>query len=92
MPEKFKDSINLPVAIPVWGLVTVIAGGVFYAGATLNKLNTLLENYGKTEQKVASIQERQIGEMAAIGNLQTQVQNHEMRIATTERNLIEARK
>jgi hypothetical protein len=84
MPEKFKDTFNLPIAIPVWGLVTFIAGGVFYAGATLNKLNTLLENYSKTETKVSVIQDRQIANIAAVQNLSITAQHHENRITNLE--------
>lgn len=89
MQEKFKESINVPVAVPIWGLVTFIFGGIYYAGATMNKLNTLLENYGRTEQRVSQIAEKQIGGLAAVQNLQTQAQNHENRIATLERAVIE---
>lgn len=79
MPEKFKQALNLSIGIPMWSLVSFLAGLVFYAGATLNKLNTLLDNYGKTEQLVAKIHERQI-ERGSI------LQNHETRITALERN------
>jgi hypothetical protein len=89
MPEKFKQAFNVSVGIPAWSLVSFLVGGVFYAGATLNKLNTLLENYGKTELRVNVIAEKQIGEQAAIQTLQDMNRNHDSRITTLERAVIE---
>lgn len=89
MPEKFKQAFNLSVGIPVWGVVTFLAGGIFYAGASLNKLNTLLDNFAKMETRVATIQEKQIERGGVLNAVQTQVQNHESRLTALERNVME---
>jgi uncharacterized membrane protein YedE/YeeE len=81
MTPKFKDTINLPIAIPAWGLITMILGGVFTAGVTFQKLDQVIE----TSKKVDAIQERQIGGLAAIANLREVTQSHEARISNLER-------
>lgn len=88
MPDKFKDTINLPIAIPAWGLVTILVGAVFTAGVTFQKLDQVIE----TTKKVDQIQERQINALAAIANLQQQTQGHEVRIASLEKFRWENRK
>lgn len=81
MPDKFKDTLNLPIAIPAWGLICMIIGGVFTAGVTFQKLDQVIES----SKKIDLIQERQIGGLAAIANLQQQMQAHENRIGQLER-------
>ncbi|SNT33879.1 hypothetical protein SAMN06265795_12656 [Noviherbaspirillum humi] len=85
MPDKLKETIMLPVAIPAWGLLCIIAGAIYTAGQISQKLDTLIENYSRTELKVAAIHERQIGGLAAIATLQQQAQSHETRLASLER-------
>lgn len=81
MPDKFKDAINLPIAIPAWGLVTLILGGCFTAGVTLQKLDQVIE----TSKKIDVIQEKQIGALATVQNHTYQISNHESRILDLER-------
>lgn len=76
----------------MWSLVSFLAGLVFYAGATLNKLNTLLENYAKTDQQVMVIRDKQNERGVMISNQQAQIQSHESRITALERTVIESRK
>lgn len=81
MPDKFRDTVNLPIAIPAWGIVTLIISAVFTAGVTFQKLDQVIERSKKIDQ----IQERQIANIAAIANMQQQVANHESRISAIER-------
>lgn len=81
MPDKFKDTVNLPIAIPAWGLVTIIIGGVFTAGVTFQKLDQVIE----TSKKIDILQEKQINGLATLSNVQSVVQNHEARIIDLER-------
>lgn len=81
MAEKFRDTINLPIAIPAWGLITILIGAIFTAGVTFQKLDQVIEH----SKKIDVIQERQITNVAAIANMQQQLQNHESRITDVER-------
>lgn len=87
MPDKFKDTFNLPVAIPAWGLISALVIGIFTAGMTMQKLDTLLENSGKTESRINTLQERQFNALTSIANQQTQLNGHENRITNIERSL-----
>lgn len=92
MPERFKNSINLPIAIPAWGLVTILAGAVFTAGTMVTKMDTLIETVRDGKEQLASVKEKQIGGLAAIGNLQQQQQNHETRLTNVERIILEGKR
>lgn len=81
MPEKFRDSLNIPIAIPVWGLVCMIIGGVFTAGTTFQKLDQVIES----AKKIDAIQERQINALATIRTHEATLTNHELRISSLER-------
>lgn len=89
---KTKDTINLPIAIPVWGLVLMIGTGVFTAGILYNQLATLIESSRKSEERITFISNNQIGDHASIGNIQLQVQSHEARLTNVERAVLEGRK
>jgi hypothetical protein len=80
MPEKFKGTLNVPIAIPVWGLVTLLLGAVFTAGVTFQKLDALIAESKATNERVATMWDRQIGGLA-------QLQNHEVRLSTVESRL-----
>jgi hypothetical protein len=85
MPERIKDKLTVSFAIPAWSLYSALAIGLITAGMTLQKLDTLLANYAKTEDKVQAINEKQIGGLASIQTLQTNVANHESRLLVIER-------
>lgn len=85
MPEKYRDSINLPIAIPAWGLVVLLCSAIFTAGVTFNKLDTLIENSKSTAATIATIQEQRRADYATVNTLQVQYQNHESRLSNLER-------
>lgn len=89
MPERFKSSINLPIAVPAWGLVTILIGAVFTAGTMVTKMDTLIETVKDGKEQLAAVREKQIGGLAAIANLQQQQQSHETRLANVERVVLE---
>lgn len=79
MPENFKDTINLPIAIPAWGLIctlaSVLIGGAYYGGGMVTKLDQLIELGRETkqiqvnqQQQLDRINERQIGGLAQLSN------------------------
>jgi hypothetical protein len=80
MPDKFKDTLNLPIAIPAWGLVVMLIGGVFTAGVTFQKLDQVIE----TTKKIDVIQERQINGLATLRAHDAQLLNHDARITNLE--------
>jgi hypothetical protein len=88
-PKEFKENINVPIAIPAWGFLTLLAGAIFSAGVISNKIDTVIDAVKKNDDKLASVQDKQTASIAVITNLQAQVQNHESRITTVERNVIE---
>lgn len=75
MPDRFKDTINLPIAIPAWGLITLLLGGVFTAGVTFQKLDQVIEQ----SKKIDGIQERQINAIARLVSLEKRVDELERR-------------
>lgn len=87
MPEKFKDNISIPIAIPAWGLLCLLASAIFTAGIMFQKMDTLIDSQKKNDEKISVIQIKQIEGTATITNLQTQLQNHEMRMAAIERSI-----
>lgn len=89
MPERFKNSINLPIAIPAWGLITLLAGAIFTAGTMVNKMDSLIDTVRDSKEQLATVKEKQIGGLAAIANLQQQQQNHEARLTNVERIVLE---
>lgn len=75
MTTAFKDTINIPIAIPAWGLISMILGGVFTAGVTFQKLDQVIE----TTRKIDGIQERQIAGLQRLSNLERRVDEIERR-------------
>jgi Sec-independent protein translocase protein TatA len=82
MPERFQSNINLPIAIPAWGLITLIGTVIFGAGAMYNKLDQMATSLTESRQQLTS-------QMTAIATMQFQAQNHEARIANLERAILE---
>lgn len=85
MPDKFKDTINLPVAIPAWGLICALIIGAVSVGSTITKLNTLLDNDTKREALVRVIQDRQINVMAIQGVHVNDIKDLKERVSDLER-------
>jgi hypothetical protein len=81
MPEKIKETISMPVVVPVWSLLTFLAGGLFTAGVMVTKLEQVVE----ASKKIDTIQERQAANTASITNHAMQLQNHDTRIYALER-------
>lgn len=88
-PEGFKGTINVPIAIPAWGLLSLIATAVFTAGVIYTQLNSLIESNKKNDERITTIAERQTRGLAAIGYLEQQSRNYDQRISTLERIQIE---
>jgi len=88
MPDKFKDTINVPIAIPAWGLLTMLAFGIFTAGMFNQKLNQLIEQ----APLVSMIREKQIGGLAAIETLRDGQNRLEARVTNLESDNIARRK
>jgi hypothetical protein len=84
-----REKINLPVAIPVWSLVTMVGGALFTAGTLYNQMNTLIESNKKSDERITLISEKQIGGLAALNSAQQVLQNHEARLVTVERALLD---
>lgn len=85
MPEKFKQTLNLSVGIPVWGVLSTICILIFQAGATISKLNTLIDSDTKTKVQVEAIAKTQNERTGLFGSLQLQIQSLESRVAFLER-------
>lgn len=96
MPERFKDSINLPIAIPAWGLITTLAslliGGAYYGGGMVTKLDQLIELGRETkiaqaaqQQQIDRINERQIGGLATQANHEQMLRALDGRVSQLER-------
>ncbi len=83
--HSFKHTFNLPIAIPIWWLVTAIIGMVFTAGITMQKLDYVIA----VTQKIDVIQQRQIDTIAVNRAQDAAIQNHEARLTYLEN---EARK
>lgn len=96
MPEKFKDTINLPIAIPAWGLITALStiavGGAYYGGGMVTKLDQLIELgretkqiQGAQQQQIDRINERQIGGLATQANHDQLLRSLDARVSQLER-------
>lgn len=90
--ERFKNTINVPIAIPAWGLITMVAGAIFTAGTMVTKMDTLIDTVKDSKEQLAIVKEKQIGGLAAIASLQQQAAAHELRITNVERVVLEGRK
>lgn len=66
---KFKDSINVPIAIPAWGALVLIAGAIYTAGTMVNKMDTLIAGSQRADDAIASIKEKQIIGAATVNSL-----------------------
>lgn len=87
-----RNSINVPIQIPVWSLVCMLAGALFTAGTLYNQMNMLIESNKRGDARMTLISEKQIGDGATISNLQLQAQNHEARLTNAERALLDVAK
>jgi|GEM_PF-2193778 len=50
----FKETINIPIAIPAWGMLCLLGALFYYGGSAMQKLNTVIENSAKTELQVVA--------------------------------------
>lgn len=89
VPERFRDTINVPIAIPAWGALVMIAGALFTSGTLYQKMDALIENSRQSDARIALIHERQIVTNAAIVTLEKQSQNVEARLSNVERGLFQ---
>ena len=86
-PERFRDTINVPIAIPAWGALCLIAGALFTAGTLYQQMGALIDNSRQSDARLSLIHERQIVANAAILSLEKQSQNFETRLWNAERGI-----
>lgn len=84
MAHDFKDTINLPIAIPVWGAICLVGIGIFTAGTLYQQMGTLIDNNRASDARIASMHERQIISNAAIVTLERQVSTVEARMSNID--------
>jgi hypothetical protein len=96
MPERFKDKINIPIAIPAWGLIStlvaVLVSGAYYGGGVVTKLDQLIDLGRETKQvqvaqqaQIDRINERQIGGLATQANHEQLLRSLDGRVSQLER-------
>lgn len=83
MADKLQDTINLPVAIPAWGLLVAIAGGIFSFASIQTKLEAVIERTSQIE----AIRERQINNVQILLQQQKTVEQHELRLIGIEKEM-----
>lgn len=79
--KQFRDSINVPIAIPAWGALVLIAGAIYTAGTMVNKMDTLIEKSQRADTAIASITEKQIISSAAVNSLESRATRLEAQTA-----------
>lgn len=82
--SPFRETINVPIAIPAWSLFSALFIGVFIAGTLYTKMNTLIDSSVKNDAMIVIMREAQIKTDAALVTVQQQGQNHEARILNLE--------
>lgn len=82
--ERFRDTINVPIAIPAWGAVVMIAGALFTSGTLYQQMGTLIENSKRNDIQVSIIREKQIGDQAAINALEKKDASTDQRMTSVE--------
>lgn len=90
--ERFRDTINVPIAIPAWGALVMIAGAVFTSGTLYQQMGTLIDNSRQSDARIALIHDRQIVATAAVVALEKQAQNTEARMSNVERVIFERKR
>lgn len=86
--DTFRDHINVPIQIPAWGLLTMLAGALFTSGTLYQQMSTLIETSQKNDQQVTMIRERQIVNIAAVQALQESLRAQDARISAIERTVL----
>ena len=89
-PERFRDTINVPIAIPAWGAVVMIAGALFTSGTLYQQMGTLIENSQRNDAQVSIIREKQIGGLAAINSLEKKADSVDARMSNVEQRMSNA--
>lgn len=90
--ERFRDTINVPIAIPAWGALVMIAGAVFTSGTLYQQMGTLIDNSRQSDARISLIHDRQIVATAAVVALEKQAQNTEARMSNVERVIFERKR
>jgi hypothetical protein len=81
MPDNIKDSLRIPVEVPVWSLICAIVGGAFAFGILYSELKTVV----KGQERVDLIFAQQIKNTEIIARHEIILTNHEQRITTLEK-------
>lgn len=87
MAHDFKDTINVPIAIPAWGAACLIAGALFTAGTLYQKMDALIEDSRASDARTTLMHERQIIANAAIVALERQGAASESRMSNFDARL-----
>lgn len=90
MSPELKDTINMPISIPIWGVLVMIGSLLYFGGISMQKLNTLLENFAKMEGRVTIIQEKQTDNLSDMKVMQKDISQLQVRMVAVE--LSKARK
>lgn len=77
----FRETINIPIAIPAWGIISALITGAFAFGILYNQLSALVKN----QEKVDLMYERQIKNISDVNRHERAIENHEQRIQALER-------
>lgn len=85
--ERFRDTINVPIAIPAWGAVVMIAGALFTSGTLYQQMGTLIENSKRNDAQVSIIREKQIGGLAAVSALEKKSETSDQRMTNVEQRM-----
>lgn len=85
--ERFRDTINVPIAIPAWGALVMIAGALFTSGTLYQKMDALIENSRQSDARITLVHERQIATSAAVIALERQGDNLDARLSNIERGV-----
>lgn len=89
--ETFREHIAVPIQIPAWGLLCMIAGAIFTSGSLYQKMDALVENSQKNDTQIAMIREKQIINTAILENLKATDSVFEQRMISVERTVFEQR-
>lgn len=81
MSQSFRENINIPIAIPAWGILSALVTGAFAFGILYNQLSALV----KQQEKVDLMYERQIKNIENVNRHDDVLKNHEQRIQALER-------
>ena len=85
--QQFDSNFNLPVAIPVWGVLVALCSALFTAGTLYTKMDNLIETSKRSEDRVAIIAEKQVRGLAALEVIENRSRDHDQRLSAGEQRI-----